>query len=248
MTASNGHRLGVVDEAGRGTPAWAWRGWADQAPDLGLSGWRDVVVVAPHPDDEVLGVGGLIRRLVRDGVRVRVVAVTDGEGAPAPRGWSPERLATERVIEAVAACGALGVDPPHRLGLPDGRVGEHEAALTEALSRLLSPSTHCLATWRSDGYPDHEATGRAAAAACAQTSAALVEYPVWMWHWAAPDDPAVPWERVHRVALTPQEREAKAVAVARHGTQLDPPAPGVDPVLPPFVVERLVTSYEMVMR
>ena len=74
-----------------------------------------------------------------------------------------------------------------------------------------------------------------------------MEYPVWMWHWAVPGDPAVPWGRVRRVALTEPEREAKAGAVARHGTQLDPPAPGVDPVLPPFVVERLVTAYEMVM-
>ncbi len=247
MTASNGHRLGVVDDAGRGTPASAWRGWADDTAELDLSGWRDVVVVAPHPDDEVLGVGGLMHRLVRDGMRVRVVAVTDGEGAVPPRGWSSERLAGARVVEAADACASLGVDSPRRLRIPDGRVTEHEVALAEALSEVLTPTTHCLATWRSDGHPDHEATGRAAAAACAHTGATLVEYPVWMWHWAAPGDPTVPWGRVHRVDLTAPEHEAKARAVARHATQLDPPAPGVDPVLPPFVVERLVTSYEMVM-
>lgn len=54
-------------------------------------------------------------------------------------------------------------------------------------------------------HPDDEAAGRAAAAACKATGAPLVEYPIWMWHWATPDDPAVPWHRARRVPLTSGE-------------------------------------------
>ena len=63
------------------------------------------------------------------------------------------------------------------------------------------PGTWCAATWRGDGHPDHEAVGRAAATAVERTGAVLVEYPVWMWHWALPGDPDVPWYRAHTVPL-----------------------------------------------
>ena len=247
MSISNGSRLGVVDNAGRGTPAGDWHGWAEAVPDLDIDRWSDVVVVAPHPDDEVLGVGGLMARLAARQVAVRVIAVTDGGGAEPPAAWSPERLARERVEEAKAACAALGVGAPHRLRLPDGAVEAHEDTLAAALAETLTDGTVCLATWRADGHPDHEATGRAAARACTRTGATLVEYPVWMWHWARPLDPAVPWERVRRQRLSAEERKAKNAAVQCHRSQLDPPETGVDAVLPPFVIARLVTDQEMLL-
>jgi len=128
------------------------------------------------------------------------LGVLDGAGHGTPvhdwLGWA----------EAVAACAALGVDPPRRLGFPDGAVADHEDAGTESLKEALAPDEVWLATWRADGRPDHEATGRAPARACAHTGARLVEYPVWMWHWAAPLDPTVPWQRVRRHRLPPQSR------------------------------------------
>ena len=247
MSSGNGARLGVVDDAGRGTPVADWLGWAESVPDLDTDRWSDVVVVAPHPDDEVLGVGGLMARLAGRGVRVRVLAVTDGGGAQPPTGWSAERLACERVSEAIGACALLGVDPPQRLGFPDGEVGRHEDALSEALREELHADVVCLATWRADGHPDHEATGRAAQRACAHTGATLVEYPVWMWHWARLQDPSVPWDRARRHRLSPDEVATKHAAVQHHRSQLDPPGPGADAVLPPFVIDRLVTDQEMLL-
>jgi LmbE family N-acetylglucosaminyl deacetylase len=41
-----------------------------------------LLVVAPHPDDEVLGAGGLMQRVHQDGGDIRVVYLTDGEGYP----------------------------------------------------------------------------------------------------------------------------------------------------------------------
>src|SRR3954469_3822721 len=41
-----------------------------------------LLVIAPHPDDDVLGAGGLIRRVVRAGGRVEVVWTTSGDGFP----------------------------------------------------------------------------------------------------------------------------------------------------------------------
>ena len=65
----------------------------------------NIVVVAPHPDDAELGMGGSIARFVREGHRVLIVDMTDGE--PTPCG-TPERRATE-----AAAADAVG-EAAHR--------------------------------------------------------------------------------------------------------------------------------------
>ena len=77
----------VIDRTihpGRGTPEDAWMACAalrDAPPTSAtqLVPMRSrAVVVAPHPDDEVLAVGGLMSHLARAGRRLALVAVTDG--------------------------------------------------------------------------------------------------------------------------------------------------------------------------
>ncbi len=68
---------------------------------------RNVLVVSPHPDDEVLGVGGTIPLIKEDGGRVTVVIVTDGSSAQYPG----DTVAYERRHrEAVEANKLLGTD------------------------------------------------------------------------------------------------------------------------------------------
>ena len=62
----------------------------------------DVLVVAPHPDDAELGMGGAILKWVDAGIRVGILDLTDGE--PTPYG-SPEI----RAAETTAATEVLGV-------------------------------------------------------------------------------------------------------------------------------------------
>ena len=66
------------------------------------------VVLAPHPDDESLGCGGLLARLAAHGVPARVVVVTDGaQSHPGSAAYPPERLRALREAEARAAVAAL---------------------------------------------------------------------------------------------------------------------------------------------
>lgn len=240
----------------RGTPAADWDRWlAGRPADPGFTvpeQCRRLVVVAPHPDDEILGVGVTASRFAAAGVEVTVLAVTDGDAShPGSPTLTPQRLAKLRTDESRRACRLLGLPQPVRLGLPDGRVAAHLAGLTDALAGAVDdsgPECVVLSTWRGDGHPDHEASGQAAAAACAATGARLAEYPVWTWHWARTGDAKVPWDRRRRVLLSDPELAAKRAAVAEFVTQVAPLSdqPGDEVILPDWILRRLVTREETV--
>ncbi|MET9929318.1 MULTISPECIES: PIG-L family deacetylase [unclassified Streptomyces] len=228
----------------------AWHGW-DRLPDHTLPEEGRVVVVAAHPDDEVLGVGGTIARLAAAGLAVTVVSVTDGEGShPDSLVLSPAELAELRareLEEALAELGAAGAEIV-RLRLPDTGVGEHEEALARELAVLMSGAALCLAPWTEDVHSDHEAAGRAALAASRATAVPCALYPVWMWHWAEPGDSRVPWERAARIVLPSVAQALKRAAVSRFVTQIQPlgPAPQDAAVLPPEELTHHLRGWEVV--
>ncbi|WP_428986150.1 PIG-L deacetylase family protein [Streptomyces pyxinae] len=227
-----------------------WDGWA-RLPECELPGEGRVVVVAAHPDDEVLGMGGTLARLVAAGLTVTVVSVTDGEGShPGSTRLAPDRLAELRARELREALGELGAEKAEvvRLGLPDTGVAAHEDWLTEELAALLPDAALCLAPWTGDVHGDHEAAGRAAVAAAREASVRCLLYPVWLWHWARPDDPRVPWERAARLPLPPGALARKRAAVGRFASQIRPlgPAPEDAAVLPPGELAHHLRDWEVV--
>jgi len=198
----------------------AWRNRLRAAPRW-TPGDAPMVVVVPHPDDETLGVGGLICQQRRAGVDVSVVAVTDGDAAYAPNG--DPVLAAQRTQEQNAALDQLGVAAAarRRLALPDSRVDRFEddlvAALMDVLGEIGSAVT-LVAPSHLDVHPDHEAVGRAARRAAAARSIELVTYFFWTWHHRAPheiDGELVGYE------LTAETLGRKFAALASHRSQID---------------------------
>jgi len=130
------------------------------------------VVVAPHPDDEVLGAGGLVARLVRRRQPVDVVFLTSGDGYLEAAGlaaetcpqdaWALRELAVVRQGEARTAATRLGLDPAHLhfLGFPDGDLPALWS--THWRQPLVSPRTGAAAPY-TPGVVDPGATytGRA---------------------------------------------------------------------------------------
>ena len=78
-----------------------------------------VLVLAAHPDDEVLGMGGTIARHADDGDAVRIVCVTDGSSTQYP---GDADIRARKDDEARRAAAELGVDDYVHLDLPDMRL------------------------------------------------------------------------------------------------------------------------------
>lgn len=115
------------------------RAAAVRMPELvTLPGPGPVLLVAPHPDDEVLGAGGTLRKYVEAGETVNVVFVTDGRRGGHDRG-RPDVLAAVRQREAEASCASLGVTGVDFLNAPDGTF-KVDQQLVDALAAVLSRS------------------------------------------------------------------------------------------------------------
>ena len=116
----------------------------------------DALVLAAHPDDAEISMGGTILRMVDAGHRVGVLDLTRGEMGT--RGTQEDRQR-----EAERATELMGLAWRESLGLPDGRVVD-DVPSREALAgvlRRLQP-TIVIAHHAIDLHPDHAACGRLA--------------------------------------------------------------------------------------
>jgi LmbE family N-acetylglucosaminyl deacetylase len=201
---------------------------ADFAATLGAT-----VVIAPHPDDESLGCGGLLALLRRAGCPISTVLVSDGTMShPNSQKFSAPARRALREAELREALAILGVDESQTLylGLPDGAVPTigapgFELAVQQlrAYFGLQQPNT-LLVPWRRDPHPDHRATSELVQAACAGLAGPprLVEYVVWAWERASSNDlPRANEVRGWQLDIA-SVLAIKQQAIAAHRSQLSP--------------------------
>jgi LmbE family N-acetylglucosaminyl deacetylase len=170
----------------------AWRSLCARANPLALSQAAGWLILAPHPDDETLGAGGLLAKLADEGIPARVAYLTSGEashrGAPQ---WPAGFIARTRRAETGRALRTLGQPGlrPLFLGWQDGRpqpVGG--AAFRRSCADLLDlcrrhDIRNIATTWRGEGHCDHRAAydlGRSVAGH-GSGKIRLFEYLVWGW-------------------------------------------------------------------
>jgi LmbE family N-acetylglucosaminyl deacetylase len=193
---------------------------------------RSVVVVAAHPDDETIGLGGLLPRL-RHPV---IVTVTDG--APRNPGdtqragcASRDAYAKLRHDEMLAALDIAGVprDQIRALGVVDQEASLEMAYLTLRivdLLRELRPSVLLTHPYEG-GHPDHDATAFVVHAACARVPSPPTVYEFTSYHAADPDRDGPPAMEVGRflgdvgevVVLTDDARTLKAQMIECFASQ-----------------------------
>ncbi len=242
----------IVDREHEGPSSESWNRRVSQEDIARIAPLhaRRLVVVAPHPDDEVLGAGGLIQQALRDGVLVEVVSVTDGEAShPNSHMVRGTDLARIRRRESQEALRRLGWENPTLtpLGLPDGDVKAHRRQLDQALESILLPDDLCVAPWWRDGHPDHDECGDAARRASAAVGAQSLACLIWAWHWADPQGADIPWDRCVRLDLGRRTRARKRWATQAFESQILPIGPGDSDqaILPATILRRFWSGYEV---
>ena len=217
------------------------------------------IVIAPHPDDEVLGCGGTMALLRVAGIPVYIVVVSDGAAShPGSVRYPPPALAALRQTELLAGVAHLGIaaEQVAFLGLPDGGVpladspdGARAVTSLGDVLRALPPFQTALLPWRRDPHSDHRATSSLATAALDAVSRAVrrLEYPIWARVGPGPDDLPRPDEAtLWRVDISTVS-QAKRAAILAHESQttdmIDDAT--ISYCLPDAVLERFAEPYEL---
>jgi LmbE family N-acetylglucosaminyl deacetylase/glycosyltransferase involved in cell wall biosynthesis len=126
---------------------------------------RSVLVLAPHPDDEVFGCGGAIVSHVSAGTPVRVVILTDGAGYGDTK---------TRQHESLAAAGVLGYGKPEFWLLPDRGMVCDDALILRLISAIEATGADLVyAPSPQEVHPDHLQTAQLAIAAVTKCGQAV---------------------------------------------------------------------------
>lgn len=168
-----------------------------------------LIVVSPHPDDEVLGAGGLIHTWAALGRPVTIVSVTDGE-APLPERRRFNLIRREELQGALRKLCLTHV-AVMRVGLPGGAVARHANRLRNAILALLEPGATLLAPYEHDGHCDHKAAGEVCCGLGRSHGVTVARFPVGTWSHSVPAALiSAPWVVF---PLSFEARRAKAHAV-----------------------------------
>ncbi len=210
-----------------------------------------LVVVAPHPDDETLGCGGLLARCAAQNVQVQVVALTDGEAShPASTNWPRARIAAVRRAEQRRALATLGHRRAtiHRLGLPDGGVLRLEPNVRRAvvlrLRLVLAGCGAVFVTALDDEHPDHAAAAALVHDAMKGQPGRTFYYAVWPPNEDPPRLRETEIQRWHLALGAERQRKRQALAMFRsqRGECIDDDPHGFR--MPPELLERATASME----
>ena len=190
---------------------------------------RRSLVLAPHPDDEVLGCGGTIAGKVSRGTPVSVAYLTDGRrGAEAPSA----EVGRLREAEAVRAAAELGLTPDRLtfFRFEDGRLADHVQDASAGVRRLVDALQvdDLFVPYRREYHADHVAAWRIGSS-CLGPGMRLFEYPIWYgpWLWSrlrgrarvAAVSQLADARRAVKVCILPYA-EAKRRALAAHESQV----------------------------
>lgn len=131
---------------------------------------RNVLIVAAHPDDELLGVGGTVRRLTNEGVCVRAVILAEGLTSRGDKRTDTSQSELEELKkDACAAAKEVGYMSIDFCGFPDNRMDEADLLdVIKVISRFVEkyrPDT-IFTHHHGDLNIDHQRTCEAVLTAC----------------------------------------------------------------------------------
>lgn len=193
--------------------------------DIVISKIGKCLIVAPHPDDEVLGCAGLVQRLLSAGRQVDVVILSGGGRSHAGCCDIDEaELVENRRQLSRRAAGIIGLPAErlHFLDYPDGGIAFDNAETDKfkQLIAVLKPDS-VFVPHRGEGWSDHLAAGEIIRWLTEEEKAAVrvFEYCVWFWYYNVWN---IDWRQVRVLKMSPEESRKKQQAIDAY---VKPPAP-----------------------
>lgn len=146
---------------------------------------KSVLVLAPHPDDEIIGCGGTLQRLIESGARVTCLQTTDGSAGAALERLPEVERRTVRIQEAERVASEIGF-AEMVFWREDNRAFRFDRELVGRLRSLLERirPVLILAPFVTENHPDHLTLDRALADAIASgpdlpQDSRVLSYEVW---------------------------------------------------------------------
>ena len=210
---------------------------------------KRVLIIAPHPDDEVMGCGGLIHRLCKRGIPPHVIILTGGGQSHAACCHLPEAaIKEERRAMASQITQKLGLpaDHLHLLDFPDGSISpcHEEMEPLRDLVAEIQPETVFI-PHHGEGWPDHLVCRELVETMPELESSTIYEYCVWLWYYNVWK---LDWKRGCLLRMTKAEHVAKCKAVEEYTVK---PAPCGKPwsgVLPKLLIGACKWNKELYFR
>lgn len=182
-----------------------------------------LLIIAPHPDDEVLGCGGLIQQALAHGSRVDVVILTNGE-ASHDGCCNKADIAENRTRLTYRAAQTIGLQKEniHKLDFKDGGVSLDDKENIDRLYELLATiqPKQIYIPHQNEGWNDHIVVKGLIDSFLEQNhKVEMYEYLVWSWYYVRG---WFDWRQCKVLNMTRQETDIKKQAIKEYTTDIAP--------------------------
>lgn len=209
-----------------------------------------VIVLSPHPDDEVLGCAGLIQHLQAANKNVYVVILTGGESSHNEHkcGLDKKMIILKRrsLSHDVAQILHLPDDHLYFLNYPDGGIdiGNNEKNKLKQIIDNISPQA-IFVPHVGDKWSDHVHVKEIVESIISsEVSIQLFAYCVWFWYWFSLPE-KIDWNNACILKMTEKQQNLKIKALDHY---LSPKAPCGEPwcgTLPYVLIKACYWKYEL---
>jgi len=128
-----------------------------------FSSYERILLLAPHPDDEIFSCGGLLGKIMGNNDKmINVIYISDG-GKGHPEWTISSNMVLQRKNEANSVMNRLGINRYGFWNYPDGELEKYQSYIEHKLRDTINKITPeiVLCPHKQDEHPDHIATAKA---------------------------------------------------------------------------------------
>ena len=193
-----------------------------------------VLIVAPHPDDEIIGCTGLITSCIEKGNKVFLCILTGGEAShQACCNINKEKLKQQRRNLTKKINCQLGVNVQNIffLDFKDGNINikDSQVKRLKTIIEETQPESIFIPHQKGEGWSDHIEAGNIIKMLTSNRTLHIYEYCVWFWYYNVW---SIDWKNAFLIRMSDNEHKKKLQSIQDYITPLAPCGKPYSGVLP----------------